>query len=359
MSALAMPLFGQALTDPVRPMGGGMGGAAAMTGPQKAAVIVRLMIGDGVKLPLGSLPEALQGTLTEQLATLTTLDRATVQAVVEEFIERIESIGLSFPGGLDGALEMLNGHISDEAMARLKRRATRRGSVDDPWGKMSGIDGDKLTTLIAGESVEVAAVALSKLSVSKAAEVLGKLPGDMARKIAFTMSQTSDVDPDTVERIGLAMAEVFDAEPVRAFDKGPVERIGAILNFSPAATRDAVLEGLAETDAAFADQVRKAIFTFTNIPTRIEPRDIPRILRNVDQAVLVTAIAGAKGADVAAGEFILANMSQRMATAIREEITAKGAVKDKDAEAAMMEIVNAVRAMESAGELFLIAKDDD
>ncbi len=330
-----------------------------MSGPQKAAVIVRLMIADGVRLPLGDLPEAMQGSLTEQLATLTTLDRDTVHEVVEEFIAKIESIGLSFPGGLDGALALLDGHLSEEAMARLKRRATRRGSVDDPWGKMSGIDGEKLTALLAGESIEVAAVALSKLTVAKAAEVLGKLPGDLARRIAFTMSQTSDVDPDTVERIGLAMAEVFDAEPVRAFDKGPVERIGAILNFSPAATRDAVLQGLEETDAEFADKVRKAIFTFTNIPARIEPRDIPRILRNVDQAVLVTAVAGARGNDQAAAEFILANVSQRMAASIREEVTAKGVVKEKDAEAAMMEIVNAVRAMESAGELFLVAKDED
>jgi flagellar motor switch protein FliG len=350
-----MPLFGQALTDPRR----GLSGASAMSGPQKAAVIVRLMIADGVKLPLQSLSETMQGSLTEQLATLTTLDRGTVQAVVEEFIERIEAIGLSFPGGIDGALELLSGHISDEAMARLKRRANRRGSVDDPWAKMSGIDGDKLTALIAGESVEVAAVALSKLSVSKAAEILGKLPGDMARRIAFTMSQTADVDPDTVERIGLAMAEVFDAEPVRAFDKGPVERIGAILNFSPASTRDSILTGLEETDASFAEQVRRAIFTFTNIPARIEPRDIPRILRSVDQAVLVTAIAGARGADQVAAEFILSNVSQRLAASIREEAEAKGDVKEKDAEAAMMEIVNAVRAMEAAGEIFLIAKDED
>lgn len=350
-----MPLFGQALTDPPR----GVRRGVALSGPQKAAVIVRLLISDGVRLPLRSLPEQMQGALTEQMAALTTVDRDTVRQIVEEFVTRVEGIGLSFPGGIEGALSLLDGQISDDTMARLQRRVSRRGSADDPWARLSATDGDKLSAMIADESVEVAAVALGKLSVAKAAEILGKLPGDQARRIAYTMSQTSDVDPDTVERIGLALAEAFEGEARTAFATGPVDRVGAILNFSPASTRDAVLQGLEQTDAGFAEQVRRAIFTFTNIPSRIEPRDIPKILRGVDQAVLVTAIAGAKGADQAAAEFLLSNISQRLAASIREEVAARGTVKEKEAEAAMMGIVTSVRDLEAAGELFLIAGDAD
>jgi flagellar motor switch protein FliG len=138
-----------------------------------------------------------------------------------------------------------------------------------------------------------------------------------------------------------------------------VERVGAILNYSAAATRDCVLKGLEEEDQVFADQVKKAIFTFTNIPARIEPRDIPKILRAVDQAKLIVALAGAKGADEKAVEFILANMSQRMAASLRDEMAALGKVKDKDAEEAMGLVVNAIREMEAAGEIFLVAEDEE
>ena len=76
-----------------------------------------------------------------------------------------------------------------------------------------------------------------------------------------------------------------------------------------AATRDDMLSGLEETDAGFAEQVRRAIFTFENIPDRIEPRDIPKILREVDQAQIVNALAAAKanGQDNIS-EFILTNL---------------------------------------------------
>jgi flagellar motor switch protein FliG len=101
--------------------------------------------------------------------------------------------------------------------------------------------------------------------------------------------------------------------------------------------------------------VRKAIFTFSNIATRIDARDIPKILRNVDQAKLVTALAGAKGAAEKSVEFILSNISQRMAGSIRDEMKNLGKVKDKDAEEAQSAVVTAIREMESAGEIFLVA----
>ena len=110
---------------------------------------------------------------------------------------------------------------------------------------------------------------LSKLPVPKAAELLGRLPGDKARRVAYAVSLTGNVDPETVRRIGQSLAAQLDTQPARAFDTGPVERVGAILNVSPAATRDDVLQGLQETDADFAEQVRRAIFTFVHIPDRL------------------------------------------------------------------------------------------
>jgi flagellar motor switch protein FliG len=153
----------------------------------------------------------------------------------------------------------------------------------------------------------------------------------------------------------MALLAQLDSAPPKAFDTGPVERVGAILNYAAANTRDSVLEGLDEQDADFADQVRKAIFTFSNIATRIDARDIPKILRNVDQAKLVTALAGAKGAAEKSVEFILSNISQRMAGSIRDEMKNLGKVKDKDAEEAQSAVVTAIREMESAGEIFLVA----
>jgi flagellar motor switch protein FliG len=332
-------------------------GRVILTRRQKAAVIVRLLLAEGMQLPLSQLSDDLQTELAEQIASMKMIDRATLSDVVEEFCETIEAVGLSFPDGLDGALAMLGGQLSAGAANRL-RRAAGAGSKLDPWERISGLATEKLLSVLEEESTEVGAVMLSKLSVAKAADLLGKLPGDKARRIAYAVSLTGNVAPETVQRIGHSLATQLDAQPAKAFDAGPVERVGAILNFSASATRDAVLKGLDEDDSVFADQVRKAIFTFTNIPARIDPRDVPKIIRGIDQTKLITALAAAKGDDSKAAEFILANISQRMAGSLRDEMAALTKIKDKDAEDAMSTVVAAIREMEASGEIFLIAEDE-
>ncbi|NJN05668.1 MAG: hypothetical protein HC814_03775, partial [Rhodobacteraceae bacterium] len=102
-----------------------------------------------------------------------------------------------------------------------------------------------------------------------------------------------------------------------------------------------------------------AIFTFGNIPKRIAARDIPRVVKVLDQDVLVTALAGANDAGLQpSADFILENMSGRMADQLREAVEERGSVKSADMEEATGQIVQAIRAMESAGELLLIVEDD-
>lgn len=331
----------------------------SLTRQQKAAIIVRLLKSDGGELSLIDLSEEMQQDLTMQMGAMRSVTHETVAFVVDEFIAELESIGLSFMGGLEGALNTLDGSIDPQMAERLRREAGVK-RTGDPWERIMGLEADRLLPVLQEESVEVAAVALSKLNVSKAAELLGMLPGERARRITYAVSQTSGVTPDAVQRIGQSLAIQLDNVPVQVFDDGPIERVGAILNSSPAATRDDVLAGLEEDDKTFAKQVRKAIFTFANIPARIDPRDVPKITRGVDQAVLVTALAAATADGFEEStEFILANISKRMAEGIREEMTELGKVKEADGEEAMSAVVAEIRELEAAGEVFFVAADDD
>ena len=336
----------------------GGGASKPLTRRAKAAIVVRLLLNEGAEIPLEELPDELQVILTQQMGEMRLVDRDTLSAVVDEFATALEQIGLSFPPGLAGALDVLDGKISPQTAARLRKEAGVR-QFGDPWGRIREMGPEKLLTVLENESVEIAAVMLSKLPVPLAADLLGRLPGPKARKITYAVSLTNAVTPDAVDRIGLSLAAQLDAQPKSAFDNGPVERVGAILNSSTSVTRDDVLTGLDETDQGFADAVRKAIFTFGNIPTRIAPRDIPRILREVEQPALVTALAGAEAAGFAASrDFILENMSGRMADQLREEIEASGKVKPTDAETAMSDIVGVIRQMEQSGDLLLVVEDE-
>lgn len=336
------------------------GGPRQLSRAQKAAVIVRLLISEGASIPLQQLPEQMQADLTQTMGQLRLIDRNTLAEVVEEFVNELEQVGLAFPGGLEGALAAMDGHLGSGAVTRLRRLAGKTSQAD-PWERLVAQDSSKILPLILNESIEVGAVILSKLPVPKAAELLGKMPGPRAQRTAYAVAKTNSIAPETVRRIGAALVAQLDAEPIRAFETGPSQRVGAILNVAAAATRDGVLKGLEETDAEFADQVRRAIFTFVHIPRRLNARDVPKVIRIVEQPVLVTALAAASAKpDLAEGvEFFLSNMSQRMAQGIREDMAARGRVKDKDAEEAMNTVVNAIRELEAGGEVALIAEEDE
>ncbi len=329
---------------------------AHLSGREKAAIVVRLLLSEGAIPALTTLPESTQTDLAIQLARMAPVDQATVDAVANEFADSIESLGLSFPSGLEKALGLLDGVISASATSRV-RTMTTSSFRGDPWEALANVENTRLSAILEREAVEVAAIILSKLKVAKAAELLSLLTGDHARRITYAVSLTGSVAPEIVHRIGVRLAEELDTKPPRAFSDGPVGRVGAILNSSPASVRDTVLTGLDDEDAGFAEQVRKAIFTFANIKERVAPRDIPRIQQAVDQSDLVTTAAFATGADADALAFILENISQRLAESIRTEADEVGPVALTDGEAAMMRIVSVIRGLESAGEIFLVADD--
>ncbi len=333
--------------------------AQPLTPREKAAVIVRFLLAEGSSLPLAKLPESMQAALTEQMGQMRLVDRRTLGQVVEEFLSELDQVGLFFPGGIEGALAVMDGHISPSAANRLRRMAGASGKTD-PWERLTLVPLESLLKMVDEESVEVAAVMLSKLPVAKSAEILGKLSGERARRVAYAVSMTGNVDPATVQRIGASLASQLDSQPQRAFDASPVDRVGAILNISGSQTRDDVLKGLEATDAGFAEQVRRAIFTFVHLPHRLSARDVPKVIRVLDQAVLITALAAAQSQPdlELASEFLLANMSQRMAQGLRDELLGRGKVKDKDADEAMGAVIVAIRQLEASGEITLLTPED-
>ena len=102
---------------------------------QKAAVIVRYLLTEGTSLPLASMPEHMQAALAEQMGQMRLIDRTTLDEVVAQFMSELESVGLSFPGGIEGALTMMDGHISQRLAQGLREEMAARGKVKDKDGE--------------------------------------------------------------------------------------------------------------------------------------------------------------------------------------------------------------------------------
>ena len=306
-----------------------------MSARTKAAIVVRFLMQEGTEIDLAALPTSLQADLTREIADLRLIDRATLAEVIEEFAHELDSIGLSAQGGLGSALRLLEGKITNDTARRLRQDAGVR-LFEDPWGRITQLDEKELLKLLDAETTEIAAVVLSKLDVTKAAALLGEMPGPRARKISFAISQTAGVTPQAVDRIA------------------------AILTAASDDLRDEVMNALRETDPDLAERVLAGVFTFVDIPTRIAAVDVATAVKTVAQTDMVIALcyANANGMDEVS-EVILGGLSRRMAETIREEIEDRGAVKTKEGEAAVTALVSGIQGQISAGEISFVDLDDD
>ncbi|CAM3132551.1 FliG C-terminal domain-containing protein [Paracoccus nototheniae] len=335
-----------------------MTGQIGLSQRQKAAVIVRVLLDDKEMGGLDQLDSDSQTLLAQEMVGMEVIDLQTRDAVITEFCDRLESVGVTFPGNLDGTLALLGKRLSDVSSDRLRQRAAITGQAD-PWPRLCILPHDALIKLANSESVELVALMMSKLPVEAASAVFVALPRDRARVVAQAMSMTSGVTPPALKRVGLVLLQAAETQPKPAIAIPAADRMGAILNFATADLRDDVLGMLDERDAEFAAGVRKAIFIFAHIPTRLEPRDVPRLTREVDQATLVRALAAPQEADSAAADFILSNLSQRMAETLREAREALGNPRPKDIEDSMTEVVAAIRRLEETNQLILKLPQDD
>ena len=324
---------------------------------QKAAVIVRLLLTQGLSPAIDRLSPTQQERLTQSMANLGHINRDTLGAVVREFAEALDNMALTFPSALSDAVALLEPHLSAKAQEALSEKAALHDGTD-PWTQLAAMEAETLRPILSRESAEICAILLSKIGVAKAAQLLAALPEDRAPAVAHAVSLTATISPQTIETIGETLLNQIRSTPRSAFKASAVDRVGAILNSATGVTRDAVLEGIIARDALFGEEVRRAIFTFDHIPNRIDPKDVPKIIREVESDSLVTALAAGLETAPLSVEFLLENMSKRMAEQLREEAEGRGTPRIEEGEAAQARIVTAIRDLESAGELLLVPAEE-
>ena len=336
----------------------GLGGSTALTGAEKAAVIVQMILADGGSLSLEKLPRDSQIQVANDFMRLNSIDRATLGRVVDELEEALNAGSLKFPDSMADTLNTLDGQIDGDLADEL-RRLNGIETKRDPWPDIVGMPTEELAKIVAGESTNISAILLSKLDPEKASEVIETLSEEDARALMFALSDTNAIHPDLVELMGAVLDRKTAAGAPSAFKAPPHARTAAILNAAGTAMRDGILDALAAEDAEYAALVRKAIFTFADIPTRLSAADIPKVARVIAAEDMVKALAAAKTDFGESVEFLLDNMSKRMADGIREEMGDVPEMSTKAAETAMAKVTAGIRSLLDLGDIVLLPSPDE
>ena len=332
---------------------------AALTRAQKAAIILGVLGSDAAGPLLEQLNEDALRNFAVAMSRLRNVPPETVTAVIGEFLEALPRMEMTVSGGLEHARMMLEEFVNEATLSRIMDDA-EVPSVKNVWQKLATVDETVLIDFLSHEHPQTAAVVLSKLSAEKAGQLLGRMNPDFARGVALGLAKASSLDASVVEAIGLSLGRDFLLKQ-RSGGKSfkPADRIGAIMNFTTGEIRQAVLSYLDEVQPVLAEEVKRKLFTFQDIPKSLERRDVTAVVRATDPDALLKALAGAAETAPETQEFLLSNISSRVAEQLRADLAELGKVRAREAEEAQTAVVKVIRDLESSGALALISEDDE
>ncbi len=320
----------------------------------KAAILLSVLIKADATPNLDDIATEALKSIVDIMASFGEVNRRTVDLVILEFLSELQDFGLSMRGDLEDTLASLKGHVSDQAIEKIRKAYVRSPSVD-VWVRVASADAEQLQNCLDDEHLQVAATVLSKIPSTLAAQVLGGMEAVRARETMLAIINSRTISAEIIELIGQSISEsMFNEDAPSVFTKTPVERAGDIMNFAQSDIRDRLMEDFGETHPDTAEKIRKVMFTFADIPDRVQPRDVSAITRTVDQETLLRAMKTAP----TEAEFLLSGLSTRIADQLREELAELEPVKKKDAEAAMNELIIGIRKLEASGEITLITEDE-
>ncbi len=329
-----------------------------LTRQQKAAVIIGVLGVETAGPVLEQLDETSLRHFTHAMSGLKRIDATQVRATIAEFLAELSTDEEGVRGGLAQARELLEKHVAEGLLMRILDDA-ESPSAHNVWQKLAKIGDEALADFLAREHPQTAAVVVSKFSPEHAAGILNLLEPDLARDVVIGLARAASLDPHVVESIGDTMSRDFLAAHANEDRKrNPADRIGAIMNYTSPSIRDHILGSIESDQPEFAEEIRRKMFTVEDIPARLPSRAVATVVRSLDQEILLKALFVTKDSAPETCEFILSNISKRMAEQLREELGEITSVRRKEGERAQAEIIRVIRELVARGEIELVEEDE-
>lgn len=323
--------------------------ALRLTPEQQAAVVLVSLEPDAAQPIADRLgPIGVQRVKTV-LNGLAHVPREDLLAAFAVFLTELDTRVGGLQGGRGRAMSLLksalgNGFESSMSFGADVQDAEMVTSVQTIWEKFANLEPQVISDYIAAQAPALGALMLDNLPRPKMAEVLSDL--DDEKSVNLIAYLASDKQPrDAAVRAAEMMIEADLLTGTPDLSKDPrLEAVGEVLGTLPRGLREAALKRLDDADIDRAAAVRKALLSLDDIPTRLPTRGVQTIFREIEASILLPGLAAATQDAPEAADFLLGNISQRMADQYREnmaEIELKDrAASDKAVGALLREILS-------------------
>ncbi|MEM0986316.1 MAG: FliG C-terminal domain-containing protein [Pseudomonadota bacterium] len=236
----------------------------------------------------------------------------------------------------------LTGHASPLAARAANQAASP--ALDPVWGEIDRVSPRKLAAFLAQESAQVSAIILSRISPAQAGATVRALPEDHALAILHRMVALKPPTETVLNAVthGLQSFLRTATSPIA----GP-QKVAQVLEAMGEDDAPALLAALTASGAPGAEDVARLVKPFETIAD-LGPAGLQTLIAHANHDTLALAL---KGAPETVLDAIAANMTQRAAAILSEDMEALGPVPKRDVDAARAQIVGLVRDLVQRGDI--------
>lgn len=329
--------------------------SALVTPAHKAAIILASLSREAAKAIVADVSDEQLGVFMRTIGSMKPPTAQLRHAIAAEFITEVLRQASAAPGGNEAAARLLTEITDQDRAERINKLLTagdnRKG---DLWRRASSIPTERFLAFLLAQRPSTVAAILSNIPPERAAEIMSAAPIEFSRSIASAIARLERPDASTNDLIAEAIEAELATAPAEATAPTTVSDVAIdILDAMSSSVRDGLIEHLQTTDEGLAAAIRKALLTFDGLPTRLTEVAVAALVRTVDRDRLLCALKHGQTGGSPTVEFLLANMSKRMADQLREELTELAAPTPADGEGAQRAIVATIKALDKSGEIKL------
>ena len=339
--------------------------AAPISPAQRAAVIIALLGESAARPIVEKLDDAAIAKVATALENISMLTRDELVEIVMDFIGQLRRTNGALRGGRTRAREVLNGVVEPNRLSLLfKDNEPEADNGDDEdldvWMRLERREPKQIAAYLARLSPNLIAMILQKLDVSVASEILGHMDGEKLGPMIGHMVDTKKTDPGVDQVLGrMVEMEFLNAVQEAEEDEGEnLSNVGELLSLISAEKRDSLVEFLRSKHEDKLKGIEKSIFTLEGLPDLLPKNAVPVVFREVDQSFLLKLLSTLQGAQSPVSDYLLGNISSRMADQYRDDLGSAKPLAPEAAEEVQREFLNVLMGLKRRGLITLERKEE-
>lgn len=285
--------------------------------------------------------------ISSEMAKIEMVDFKTQQALLEEFSDLAVQSATSVTGGFNFTRQVLEKSMSGFQASDIIRTVSpaRSGSIDTTI--LQNFDSKSLFSLLKNENPQTMAFVLSYMDPIKCGEVLTLLNADLRADVVERIASMESIPTDVLARVLDNLKKHINLERPASSKSGGLASIAEAIKSMDNAISKTIITALDEKNPELSGSLKKILFSFEDLKG-LDTASLQKVLREVESKDLAMAM---KTASEALQKMIYGALPKRAGDSIRDEIKFMPPMRVREIEAAQERVIEAMRKLESQGEI--------